>query len=171
MPVRERSAEADESDVAAALAGPFAGPSPADTAFATDDLPVLDDLEADAGLKVEVIEGVVVVIPQATDLDDEPTIDALRDVLASLFDRHPSRRIVIDLVHVGHVSGRVIGVLLAHHLRLDRDGGAIRVCRANPRVAALLEGVRLGMLVECHSTVDDAVLAAWPRDASDLLVR
>jgi anti-anti-sigma factor len=147
-----------------ALALPLVAPSPGDTAFATDagpDLP--DDFGAGLGLKFDVIEGVVVVTPRLSALDDEESVDGLREALGSLADRHGTRRIVVNLAHVGHVSGRAIGVLLAHHLKLDRDGGALRVCEASPRVAAVLEGVHLGMLMECHPTVDDAVLAAWPR--------
>ena len=114
------------------------------------------------GLKCEVMDDVIVVTPQVPGLDDEPSTDALRDGLDALFGRTPSRRVVVHLVHVGRISGRAIGVLLAHHLRLDREGGALRVCGANARVSAVLDGVRLGMLVECHPTVEGAVLAPWP---------
>ena len=75
---------------------------------------------------------------------------------------------VINLAHVSHLSSRAIGVLVAHHLRLDRTGGALRICLANPRVAVLLEQVRIGMLIDYHPTVEDAVIAAWPEPAGTL---
>ena len=53
-------------------------------------------------------------------------------------------------------------MLVAHYLKLDRVGGALRICQAKPRVASLLEQIRLEMLVECHPTVDDAILLTWP---------
>jgi hypothetical protein len=53
-------------------------------------------------------------------------------------------------------------VLLAHHLRLDRSGGGLRICQARARLMAVLHQVRLTMLVECHPTLDEAVLSAWP---------
>lgn len=43
-----------------------------------------------------------------------------------------------------------------------RRRGALRVCEANPRVSAVFEQVRLAMIVDCHPTVDDAVLSGWP---------
>jgi anti-anti-sigma factor len=129
----------------------------------TDVFSVLPDSGDEGTLRFETIEGVLVVTPMESALDDEATVDDLRDALLSLLSRPSPRRVVVSLAHVGHISGRAIGVLVAHHLRLDRVGGALRVCLANPRVAAVLEQVKLGMLVECHPNVDDAVLAAWPQ--------
>jgi anti-anti-sigma factor len=137
------------------------GPSEA-TTFDTDDFPTTWGTVDDLALKHEVIEGVLVVTPLEAELDDEESIGVLRDGLVALHMRHMPRRVVINLTHVGHLSGRAIGVLVAHHLRLDRVGGALRICLANPRVTAMLDQVKIGMLVECHPTVDDAVLAAWP---------
>ena len=164
---------ADHPDVGmlveTALGPPLGAGSPGDTALPTGDLTVAD-LGVDLPLKFDVIGGVVVVTPRLAGLDDEATTDGLREALSALCGRFRSRRIVVNLAHVGHISGRAIGVLLAHHLRLSRDGGALRVSEANPRVAAVLEGVHLGMLMECHPTVDEAVLAAWPRAGDDGLV-
>jgi anti-anti-sigma factor len=155
-----------------ALALPLVAASAGDTVFPTGDGPALPDgLGEDAGLKVDVVEGVVVVSPRSGGLEDVASIDGLRATLSALVDRHGARKVVVNLAHVGQISGRAIGVLLAHHLKLDRDGGALRVCGASPRVAAVLEGVHLGLLMECHPTVDDAVLAAWPRPEAERLVR
>ncbi len=165
-------------DVDGWLAGPVSEDPATSTGFfvpsygivdgAGEGAPIADDTLQEFGLKCEAMRDVVVVTPQVAGLDDEPSIDALRDGLDALFDRTPIRRVVVNLVHAGRISGRAIGVLLAHHLRLDRAGGALRVCQANARVAAMLDGVRLGMLVECHPTVEGAVLAAWPTDGSSI---
>ena len=125
----------------------------------------LSELGQEVGLKYEVIEGVLVVTPLTADLDDEADVDALREALISLGRRRVPNRVVINLTNVAHLSGRAIGVLVAHHLRLDRTGGALRVCLANPRVAVVLEQIRLGMLVDYHATVEEAVIAAWPEPA------
>ena len=61
---------------------------------------------------------------------------------------------------------QAIGVLLVHHLRLDRAGGALRLCQAPVPVMAVLHQVRLTILVECHPTLDEAVLAAGPAHQS-----
>jgi len=72
------------------------------------------------------------------------------------------RQVVVNFEYIRRFSGHAIGVLLAHHLRLDRAGGALRTCRAHARVMAILHQVNLTMLVECHPTLDEAVLGAWP---------
>jgi anti-anti-sigma factor len=129
----------------------------------TEEFINIRDLGDELGLKYEVIEGTLVVTPLAPMLDDESEVNALRDALLSLNERRLPKRVVVNLTQVNHLSGRAIGVLVAHHLRLDRSGGALRVCLANPRVAVVLEQVKLGMLVDYHPTVEDAVIAAWPQ--------
>jgi anti-anti-sigma factor len=130
---------------------------------ATEEFADFEPVGEHVPLKVEVIEGVVVVTPLVPELDDEAEVNDLRDALLSLFDRRAPQRVVVNLAHVGHLSGRAIGVLVAHHLRLDRVGGALRLCLAsNPRVAAVLDQVKLPMIIDCHPNVDDAVIARWP---------
>jgi anti-anti-sigma factor len=129
----------------------------------TDEFLVMASSDGQARFKSELIEDVVVVTPLTAELDGEVALGKLRGELQALFDRDLPHRIVINLTHVGHLSGRAIGILLAHHLKLDQAGGALRVCQAHARVGALLEQVHLGMLVECYPTLEDAVLAVWPR--------
>jgi anti-anti-sigma factor len=133
---------------------------------ATEEFSNLDGLGEEIGLRHEVIEGALIVTPLASGLDEESDVDAFREALVTLFEKRLPRRVVVNLSHVGHLSGRAIGVLVAHHLRLDRSGGALRVCLASPRVALVLEQVKLGMLVDYHPTVEDAVITAWPQPAA-----
>jgi anti-anti-sigma factor len=86
----------------------------------------------------------------------------LRERLHALFDQPTPRHVVVNLECVHQLNAQAIGVLLAHHLRLDRDGGALRICKSHARLMAVLHHVRLTILVECHPTLDEAVLAAWP---------
>ncbi len=129
----------------------------------TEEFTQLGALGDEAGLKHDIVEGVLVVTPTVPELDEPEAVDAFRDGLLALAAARLPNRVVINLTHVGHLSGRAIGVLVAHHLRLDRTGGALRVCLANPRVALVLEQVKLGMLVDYHPTVDEAILATWPQ--------
>ncbi len=129
----------------------------------TEDFSILDDFDGVLIPKHEVIEGVVVVTPRSPELDLDRSIDPLRAKLQTLFEQGMPRRVVLNLAYVGHVSGRAIGVLVAHHLKLDRAGGCLRICEANARVSAVFDQVRLGMLVDCHPTIDDAVLTPWSR--------
>ena len=78
------------------------------------------------------------------------------------FSNSRPRHVVVNLECVRHLNAQAIGVLLAHHLRLDRAGGALRICQAHARLMAMLHHVRLTILVEFHPTLDEAVLAAWP---------
>ena len=120
----------------------------------------------EAGLKHEVVEGVLVVTPLVPELDESGDVDAFRDGLLALASARLSGRVVVNLTHVGRLSGQAIGVLVAHHLRLGRSGGALRICEASPRVALILEQVKLGMFIDYHPAVEDAVIAAWPQTAA-----
>ena len=118
--------------------------------------------EPERSIKQEVIQDVLVITPQMTELDDEESIEVLRGHLHALFEQRTPRRVVVNLECVRHLNAQAIGVLLAHHLRLDRAGGALRICQAHARLMAMLHHVRLTILVEFHPTLDEAVLAAWP---------
>jgi anti-anti-sigma regulatory factor len=129
----------------------------------TAELPAQDPGAEDpaARIKHEVVQGILIVTPVLTDLEDEAANEALRERLFELAEQPLPRRVVIDLEFVGRLSRRTIGVILAHHLRLDRAGGSVRISGAHPRVMALLDQVRFTMLVDCFPTLDEAVLAAW----------
>ena len=86
---------------------------------------------------------------------------APKEVLAARLEGPFPRRVVVNLTHVAHLTGRALGVLLAHHLKLEAEGGSLRVCQTNPRVAAVFEQAKLAKLVECHASLDDAVLTHW----------
>jgi anti-anti-sigma factor len=121
--------------------------------------------ESDFEIKCEVIQNVLVVTPQSSALDDPEIVENLRVQLRALYDAPAPRQVVVNLEYIGHLSAQAIGVLLAHHLRLDQIGGAMRICQARARVMAVLHQVRLTMLVECYPTLDEAVLGAWPGPA------
>jgi anti-anti-sigma factor len=121
----------------------------------------LDHEAVGAAVRSKVIEGVLVVTPRLLDLDDESALRVLRSELAALLDPSLPRQVVINLECVGTLSSRAVGVLMAHFLRLDRAGGTLRLCGASAAIMALLDRIRLTMLVQVHRTVDDAVLTAW----------
>jgi len=135
-------------------------------ALETAVIPTTGEVSAEAGpeiqIKLEVIQDILVVTPQVGELESESTIELLRAHLQALYEKRVPRQVVINLEYVAHLSGQAIGVLLAHHLRLDRAGGGLRICQARARIMAVLHQVRLTMLVECHPTLDEAVLSAWP---------
>jgi anti-anti-sigma factor len=127
----------------------------------TEEMPVSDDSDTSLRVKAEELEGVVVVTPQFPDLDHEEAIEAIRSKLEELREAGRPNRVVINLEFVNHLSRKAIAFLLAHHVRLEWDGGALRICQAHARIIALLDQVRLTMLVDCFPTVDEAVICAW----------
>ena len=84
-----------------------------------------------------------------------------KSLIALFEDEHNSRRLVINLDHVHSLSSRAIAMLLAHDLRLERAGGAMRLCQPSARVLVLLKHVRVPALVNLHAALEDAVLTAW----------
>ncbi len=143
------AARAEQQNTLDTAVIPTSGPSPADG-------------EPEWNIRTEIIQDVLVVTPEVGELENDGTIEQLRVHLHSLLGQPLPRRVVLNLEYVAHLTGQAIGVLLAHHLRLDRSGGAMRICQARARLMAVLHQVRLTMLVECHPTLDEAVLSAWP---------
>ena len=140
---------------------PYHGESQATISF-----PTTTDEEsgaaADDRIKHEVIQDVLVITPRLGELDDPEAIELLRSCFHSLFEQPMPRQVVLSLEFVHHLNAQAIGVILAHHFRLDRAGGSLRLCQTPARVMAVLHQVRLTMLVECRPTLDEAVLSAWP---------
>jgi anti-anti-sigma factor len=136
----------------------------------TEEFPTLTTTSGTLSFKHELIQDIVVLTPITADLDGDLALNMLRTELQSLYDRMLPRRVVVNLTHVAHLSARAIGILLAHHLKLDREGGALRVCQAHARVGAVLEQVHLGMIVECFPTLEDAVLEVWPKMVEETAV-
>jgi anti-anti-sigma factor len=130
-----------------------------------------DEADPNHRIKIEVIQDVLVVTPQLPELLDEASNEALRSKLHTLFEQPLPRHVVVNLEFVAHLTRQTIALLLAHHLRLDRAGGAMRICQAHARIIALLDQVRLTMLVDYYPTLDEAVLAAWTRLAPSELSR
>jgi anti-anti-sigma regulatory factor len=129
--------------------------------LATDLMPTYDDAEPERKIKHEVIQEILVITPQVSNLDDAESIEMLRSHFQALFGQALPRRVVVNLEYIGHLSAQAIGVLLAHHLRLDRAGGGMRICQARARIMAVMHQVRLTMRVDCHPTLDEAVLGSW----------
>ncbi|MDR3622544.1 MAG: FHA domain-containing protein [Paludisphaera borealis] len=156
-----------DSPTSEAVAAP-ADPFPTENLTALGALNEASNSDEDAGVRIkcEVVQDVLVVTPIVTDLEGEEANEALRLKLHELSEQPLPRRVVVNLEFVGRLTRQTIGVLLAHHLRLDRVGGALRICEAHPRIMALLDQVRLTMLVDCYPCLDEAVLAAWTAHAS-----
>jgi len=166
--VREAAEPIAEAIVAEWMDGE-SGPSPdtSDRPETEAEVPMIEPREPTASgrstVSIERIEDALVVTPKRLPLDDEEAVDELRDLLVKQLEApHPVPRVVLNLSFVPAISGRAIGMFLAHHLRLRRLGGALRLAAANAAVAMALESSQLPKLLDCHSTLEEAVLASWP---------
>ncbi|MFI5460774.1 MAG: FHA domain-containing protein [Isosphaerales bacterium] len=141
------------------VARPYHGEAQPTISYPTSEDP---EAEPEHRIMCEVIQDVLVITPQVSELEEDNVIELLRSHFHALYEQPMPRQVVINFQYIRYVSAHAIGVLLAHHLRLDRAGGAMRICQAHARVMAILHQVQLTMLVECHPTLDEAVLGAWP---------
>ncbi len=116
---------------------------------------------AAATLKYEEVGDVLVVTLLAPDLFDETTVSPVRHELRSLLEETLPRQVVIDLGNVTYMSSRAVGVILAHYQVISRDGGMLRVCCIHPKVAPVLEQMRLSMVIDTFDTVQEAVETPW----------
>ncbi len=119
------------------------------------------DQDTTSGLKVDVIEGVLVLTPRLTYLETDPSLEVLRSGLSAALPGPTARQVVINLEYVAALSSRAVGLLMATFLRLDREGGSLRLCQPTAPVHALLDQLRLPMLVPVFSSLDEAVLNVW----------
>ncbi|MEW4567427.1 STAS domain-containing protein [Tautonia sp. JC769] len=122
------------------------------------------DASAPEGVRLERINDVLVLSPVVSQLDREEAIEALRESLDGLMRRPDAAvNVVMNLAPVACLSGRAIGVIMAHHLKLRRQGGGLRLAQPAPAVRVALEVVGLQSLIEMFPSLDEAVLDAWPR--------
>jgi anti-anti-sigma factor len=112
-------------------------------------------------LRIEAIGDVVVVTPLDPNLLQTMEPDVMREELAALIEKGASRRVVLNLEHSGRVSSAALGVFVAFHLRLDRLGGALRLCQPHARMAQFLDQIRLPLLMDIFPTKEEAVLSSW----------
>jgi anti-anti-sigma factor len=92
----------------------------------------------------------------------EPEAEALRTALQAIpapLDGPP--RVVLNFEYVRHLDGRALALLVAHLLRLERQGGGLRLCQVHDRVHSLLERARASMILEILPSLDEAVLNQW----------
>src|SRR4051812_34168612 len=119
-------------------------------AEATDLNRILAGDPADGGpdwaryLRCEVLLDVLVVMILAPCLgDDRALLGPIHRGLVALSLRPLPRRVVVDLSCVATLSLTALAVLVAHALRLEGAGGALRLSHVGPGVRATLDRVRL----------------------------
>lgn len=114
-------------------------------------------------LRRQVIGDVLIITPLDPQLLSGADVTVFRDELATLLVGPVPHRVVLNLKLVARLSNAAIGILVAHHIRLDRVGGALRLCEPHVRVAEALNQIRVPLLLDVHATEDEAVISSWDR--------
>lgn len=131
--------------------------------FASDEDTVYDVPSTTNPVRTQVIEDVLVVTPLDPQLLGGQDVSVFRDELAALLEAPAPHRVVVNLKLSSRLSNAAVGVLVAHHIRLDRLGGALRLAEPHVRVAEVLNQIRLPLILDVYASEDEAVLASWGR--------
>jgi anti-anti-sigma factor len=142
-------------------------PQPGDSDDDSDQLSTQYDVRAEPAatpestFRLEMFGAVAALTVRASRLG-ESEAEALRAALQAIpapLDTPP--RVVLNFEYVRHIDGRALAVLVAHLLRLERQGGGLRLCQVHDRVHSLLERARASMILEILPSLDEAVLNQW----------
>jgi anti-anti-sigma factor len=114
-----------------------------------------------AQVAVQKVQDITIITPLQSDLDSEFEISPIRSEFQILMRQARSRKVVVSLKNVSHVSSQAIALLVAYTMKLEREGGELRLSEVCPRVMAVLNQIRLPMLIEIYPTTDEAALCAW----------
>jgi pSer/pThr/pTyr-binding forkhead associated (FHA) protein len=109
----------------------------------------------------ELDRGVLVINMQVPELHDESTVGPVRFALTALSEQPLPRRVVVRLGHVGWFSPRGSGMLMAYSQRLERAGGALRLCEIGAEAAESLEQLHVPLPLETFATAEEAITAPW----------
>lgn len=68
-----------------------------------------------------------------------------------------ARKVVIDLGQVSYLDSASIGCLMDVHRLLQEKGGALRLCRLQPRVETMISMTGVHKIVPLHPQEEDAL--------------
>jgi anti-sigma B factor antagonist len=67
------------------------------------------------------------------------------------------RTFVLDLSQVPYVSSLGIAVLVATYVKINREGGKLRLVNPRPRVASILEMTKVADMFRTYTSVEEAL--------------
>jgi anti-sigma B factor antagonist len=74
-----------------------------------------------------------------------------------------ARKVLIDMQPVTYIDSAAIGCLMDIHRLLQDRGGAVKLCRLQPRVETMISMTGVHKLIELHREETDALAAFSPR--------
>lgn len=87
-----------------------------------------------------------------------PKAERFRKKLYQFVDKG-KKNIIADLENVSFMNSAGLGVLISGMVTMRNNGGEIKICRADKRIASLLMITRLDTVFDHHLTVESAVEA------------
>ncbi len=86
--------------------------------------------------------------------NDRPGL--LKEAVATAVGRG-ARHVLLDLSGVKYIDSTRLGELIAAHVSVARQGGALSLVRTPPRIVELLEMAGLAEVFQRHATIEEAV--------------
>lgn len=84
--------------------------------------------------------------------------ELFEETIESLLVESPAR-IVLDLGKVTFINSTVLGTIVATHVRAERDGGALAIFGANPKVDLIFRITKVDSALALFETYDEALAA------------
>ena len=88
---------------------------------------------------------------------DEAVISRLAEQLYALIAEADVPKIVLNFVHVSHMSSGALGMLITLHKRIREKGGQLRLCNIRPSIYEVFVITRLNEVFRICETRDAAV--------------
>jgi len=104
--------------------------------------------------------GVSVVELAENKILDEKTISGISQQLYALVADKDAPRIVLDFVHVGHMSSSALGMLITLHKRVREKDGRMRLCNIRPSIYEVFVITRLNEVFKICADQASAVREA-----------
>jgi anti-anti-sigma factor len=112
-------------------------------------------------ITLEQVDDILVVTILSPELGDEATVAPVRYDLQTLIDRVHPTKVLLSLDRIRSISQRAVGVLLAMSQRVERAGGVLRLCAADPSIMPSLEAARLTQMTDVYETREEALSTPW----------
>lgn len=107
-----------------------------------------------------VVDGVHVIELSRSDVLDTSYITLVQQELVAYAAEKRGASMVVDLSNVQFLSSTALGLLMALHQAVSREGGTLGVAGAEKEVFRAFKLVKLHKVVGMHDTVREAVDAA-----------
>ncbi len=111
-------------------------------------------------IRIRDIEGVKILELDGRLVAGEETT-RFRQLMEMLLDQGDVR-VVLDLANVSHIDSTGLGCLVVWHTRLQRAGGALKLCRMNARAIELMVLTKLYTVLDIFDDCQDAVNSFFP---------